>query len=787
MFESLLIPIEAMADLGAVPADKGILFTRALRGVDLVNAGKTPDERTCKDIIKALAIAYVWIEQGRTAQGEIGQVIRELFDYIVAKQEPDIRTIAAIDAEAKPDTVDEERWARHVATVKRARYLLPAYAHHRRRLCGEGDRKVGLLGILRAQRHFHVGGTGNRLSCVFQEKRSARDPALTKGVSRATLTALQVKDAGLKRGNMVLPLQHRLVAILAADVVGYSRLMEADEERTHNSLVGLRLGVVDPQVAADHGRVIKNTGDGFLAIFDSARDAIRCALSMQDAVTKYTAPLPPDSRISFRMAVNQSDIIIEDNDIYGDGVNVAARLQAFAEPGGVVVSSTVAREVDNGLKVDTIDLGDLHLRNLARPVRAFAVCGPGLRPRLLGDPLTGSEARPSIAVLPFRKLQFRPEEAYFADGIVDEIIHALASLEELFVVSRGSTLAYSGEAIDARAVGRELGVRYVLFGSVTRSRGRLRIITELSDTESGAVITSQQYEGALADLFELQDKISVHVIKTIAPHVRERELNRTLRKHPQSLTAYDFVLQALNLLYRMDQESFSRARTLLQEAISHDPTYAPAYTYAAYWYILRVGEIGSTDPAADAAAGAYYASAAIQRNEYDALALAIYGHVQSFLLKDYDKAVLYLDRAIAAGPNSAMAWTMSSATCGYIGDGPTAVRRAEQGVRLSPLDAHTFWHEGILAQAHYVNGDYEQAVVWARRAAGRNESIRFTTRTLIASLAALGRAEEAVKAAQHLMNLHPEFRLGPYARRCPFRNPGPENWIAGLRSAGLPE
>jgi adenylate cyclase len=582
-------------------------------------------------------------------------------------------------------------------------------------------------------------------------------------------------------------LQHRLVAILAADVVGYSRMMEVDEEQTHNSLVRLRSEVVEPHVAAGHGQVIKNTGDGFLAIFDSARDATRCALLLQDAVTEHTARLAPDSRISFRMAVNQSDIIIEDDDIFGDGVNVASRLQAYAEPGGVVVSSTVAQQVDDGLKVDSIDLGELHLRNLARPVRAFALCGPGLRPRLIGDPLTGSEVRPSIAVLPFRKRQSKPDEAYFADGIVDEIIHALASLEELFVISRGSTLAYGGGAIDSRAIGRELGVRYVLFGSVTRSRGRLRIITELSDTESGALISSQQYDGVLADLFELQDQISLHVIKAIAPHVRERELRRTLRKHPQSLTAYDFVLQALDLLYRMDQESFSRARTLLQEAISHDPTYAPANTYAAYWYILRVGEIGSTDPAADAAAGAYYASAAIKQNEYDALALAIYGHVQSYLLKDYDKAVLYLDRALAAGPNSAMAWTMSSATCGFVGDGPTAVTRAERGVRLSPLDTHTFWHEGILAQAHYVNGDYEQAVVWARRAAGRNDSIRFTTRTLIASLAALGRREEAAMAAQHLMKLQPEFRLGPYAKRCPFRNPVLDKWIAGLRSAGLSE
>ncbi|SDR60742.1 TolB amino-terminal domain-containing protein [Rhizobiales bacterium GAS191] len=587
--------------------------------------------------------------------------------------------------------------------------------------------------------------------------------------------------------SVVQTAQHRLVAILAADVVGYTRLMEAQEEYTHISLMRLRLEVLEPGIAADHGHVVKNTGDGFLAIFDSARDAAQCAVALQKAVATRTAKEPPNRRISFRMAVNLSDIIVEEGDIYGDGVNITSRLQAFAEPGGIVVSSAVAQQIGRSLDVGTIDLGSLHLRNLSRPIQAFALHLPGAQPRLVGDLPGGSDARPSIAVLPFRELQGQPEEGYFADGIVDDIIHALAALKELFVISRGSTLAYRNGAFDVRAIGKDLGVRYVLHGSVRRSGGRLRIVTELSDTESGDVISSEQYEGTLADLFELQDQISVHVVKTIAPHVRERELTRSIRKHPQDMTAYDLVLQALDFLYRMDQESFSHARTLLQQAISHDPSYAPAHSYTAYWYVLRVGEIGSSDPEVDAAAGARHAAAAIERNEYDALALAIYGHVQSYLLKDYERARLYLDRAIAAGPSSAMAWTMSSATHGFVCDAVTAIKHGEQGVRLSPLDAHTFWHEGILAQAHYVAGDNEQALVWARRAVGRNESIRFTTRTLIASLAALGKTEEAAQAAQHLLRLQPDFRLGPYGKRCPFREPVLGKWLAGLRSAGLPE
>jgi adenylate cyclase len=260
-----------------------------------------------------------------------------------------------------------------------------------------------------------------------------------------------------------------------------------------------------------------------------------------------------------------------------------------------------------------------------------------------------------------------------------------------------------------------------------------------------------------------------------------------MRKQPQNMTAYDLVLQAIDQLFREDYESFSRARGLLQRAITHDPSYGPAYTYTAYWYILRVGETASPDPHADAAAAMMHASAALTWDRDDPLALAICGHVQSFLLKDYRGALSFLDRAIEAGPNSPMAWTMSSCTRGYVGDGPAAVRHAEQGVRLSPLDRRLFWHEGALAQAHYINGTYEQALEWAQSAFERNASKQFNLRTLIATQAALGRMKEAAETAQHLLRIQPNFRLGPYAQRCPFPPPLLEPWIAHLRSAGIPD
>jgi len=584
--------------------------------------------------------------------------------------------------------------------------------------------------------------------------------------------------------------RRQLAAILAADVVGYTRLMEMHEEDTHVQLMRLRSEILDPGVAERRGRIVKNTGDGFLATFDTARDATNCALSLQAAVAARTSALPADQRISFRMGLNAADIILEKDDVYGDGVNIAARLQTYAPSGGIVVSGAVAEQLDNNcldknFSVNVIDLGDLHLRNIGRPVRVYALHQRMQPAKLLGEAAAGSEPRPSIAVLPFRMNLVSPDETYFADGIVDDIVRGLAALKELFVVSRGSALGYGGRNIDVREIGRQLGVRYILYGSVQRTDNALRIGAELSEAETAEVIFSERYEGDLSDIFAVQDRIALSVVRKIAPQVRERELMRAMRKHPANLTAYDLVLQALNLLYRMDYDSFSAARGLLEQAISHDPNYALAYSCIALWYIFRVGEIGSPDPDADVAAGARYAAQAVERGGDDAFGLAVYGHVQSFLLHDFQKGRTVLERAIAAAPSSAMAWTMASATSGFLGDGALAVNQGEQGVRLSPLDARSFWHEGLLGQAHYVNGDYEQALEWVRSAVSRNDLIRFNQRLLIVILSALGRHEEAGEAARHLMQIQPDFRLSSYVKRCPFRGAALETWLGHLRSAGL--
>lgn len=578
----------------------------------------------------------------------------------------------------------------------------------------------------------------------------------------------------------------KLVAILAADIVGYSRLMEEDEAATVQELKGHQ-AVILPMVSRHGGRVVDTAGDGILAEFSSVINATECAVEIQSTMATRTQAQPESRRMRFRIGINMGDVIHDETRIYGDGVNVASRLQTYAEPGGVVVSGAVAEHIAHLPGVRVVNLGELNLWNISRPIRAFALQMEDVRGRAFGDAPIGAESRPSIAVLPFRRGQSDPDDAYFADGMVDNIIHALAGLKELLVISRGSTLGYGGAKIDVRAIGRELGVRYVMYGSVLRAAGHLRIATELSDAETGAIVLSEEYDSEMSALFTLQDTISTQIVTTIAPHVREHERLRAMRKHPKNLTAYDLVLQALGPLYEMDYESFSRARGLLQQAMAFDPGYAPAYSYAAYWHMFRIGQGWSPDERADITEAARTAAAAIERDPGDALALAIYGHVQSFLLKDYDTAVEYLDRALAAGPSCALAWTMSSATCGYLGQGAIAVLRAEHGLRLSPLDSHVFFHEHILSQAHYINGNYDEAIAWARKAAQHNPRLTSNLRVLAASLVAVGKTGEATEVARQLLAVQPRFGLRAFAVRTPLRGAIRDTFVDRLRAAGLPD
>jgi class 3 adenylate cyclase/TolB-like protein len=586
-----------------------------------------------------------------------------------------------------------------------------------------------------------------------------------------------------------MALTRRRASIFAADVAGYSRMMGVDEEGTHERLKAHLGQLLDPKVLEHGGRVVKNTGDGVLAEFSNAADAVRCAVEVQRGMIDRELGVVDEQRIKFRIGINLGDIIADGDDIFGDDVNIAVRLQAYAEPGDIVVTEKVANLIPELLEpIPRLDLGHLHLKNISAPTRAF-----GLR---IGSVTAGARHLaqksqtpwPSLAVLPFRMLESGPEGSYFADGIVEDIIQGLAGLKELLVISRNSTLRYVGSSVDVRLIGEELGVRYVLNGTVRRSEGRLRITTELSETETGSLVRADRYEGVLRELFTLQDEISARVVATIAPHIREWELRRAQRKHPESMDAYDLVLQGLDLLFRLDHESYSRARGFFQRAILEDPGYARAYAYASHWHLFRVGQGWTPDRRTDAIEAARMAAEAIERDKYDALGLAYHGHALSWLLQQYDPAIVFLDRAIAAGPSCAMAWALNSLTCAYLGDGTTAVSRAERALRLSPLDTHAFYLHNVLGTAHYISGNYEAAVECGRRSTAHNESFIANKRLMIVSLVALGKLAEAQSVAEDLLRRVPDFRVTPYIPQCPWREHAQVAvYIDRLRAAGLPD
>ncbi|MGE0257875.1 MAG: adenylate/guanylate cyclase domain-containing protein [Alphaproteobacteria bacterium] len=579
--------------------------------------------------------------------------------------------------------------------------------------------------------------------------------------------------------------RRRHLAVLFADVVGYSRLSELAEEATYRRLTALRSELLDPSFAAHGGRCVKTYGDGFLAVFDDAGAAVRCAILLQKEMDRREAAISSELRIAFRMGLNFCEVIVEADDIFGEGVNIAARLQAYADPGGIVMPAAICEQIGVRFDVAKIDLGDLHLRNISRPVRAV-----GLRIGTPPEPpaIIAGDKRASLAVLPFRGFPSGlGDDTYFAEGIVEDIVRGLGRLHELFVISHASTRRYAGIAADARAVADELGVRYVLRGSVRRDHGKLRIATELCDALSGAVLHADRYDGDASDLFALQDKIATRIVAAIAPQVRQWELRRVLRKPPDSWDAYDLMLQALDLLYRLDFASFSRARSLLQLAIENDLDYAAPYAYAAQWHIFRISQGWSPDPDADSKEAARLAGLAIGRDQLDPLALALHGHALSWFFKEYDGALVFLDRAINAGPSCAMAWTMNSLTHSYIGDGATAVARAEHALLLSPYDPHAFYYHTCLTIAHYTNGTFEEAVANGYRAVAQCPRFCAAMRILIVSLVALGRLAEARQVAGKLLDVQPNFGVEAYRPVCPFRDAEMAGLMADrLIIAGLP-
>src|SRR6516225_4360662 len=477
--------------------------------------------------------------------------------------------------------------------------------------------------------------------------------------------------------------ERRLAAILAADVAGYSRLMGNDEEGTLAALKACRRELIDPKLAERRGRIVKTTGDGALVEFASAVDAARCAIEIQRAMAERNTAVPEDRRIEFRIGINVGDVIIDEGDIYGDGVNIAARIEPLAEPGAICLSDNAYAQIKSKLPIDAADLGEQQLKNIAQPVRVYRVRADGggaARPTL------SLPERPSVAVLPFQNMSGDPEQDYFADGMVDDIITGLSRIKWLFVIARNSTFTYKGRAVDVKQVGRELGVRYVLEGSVRKSGDRVRIVGQLIDTATGAHVWAERYDRKSDDIFALQDEITLSVVGAIEPKLRLAEIERVKRKRSDSLDAYDLVLHAQPDVYSRIPERVTKALLLLERALTLDPSYALAYAYAAechHTLFLRGGmhEENRT-------ASIRHAEAAMAHGPDDASALAFAGFVIGMDKHDRAAAFAAFEAALAVSPSSALTYILGSVIFAWAGEAERAIEWAERGLRLSPFDLY---------------------------------------------------------------------------------------------------
>jgi TolB-like protein len=579
--------------------------------------------------------------------------------------------------------------------------------------------------------------------------------------------------------------QRRLAAILAADMAGYSRLTGLDEEGTIARLRALRRELIDPTVAEHRGRIVKTTGDGLLIEFGSVVDAVRCAVEVQRGMTTRNTDVPADRRIEFRVGIHLGDVVVEGGDLLGDGVNVAARLETVAEPGGICMSEDAYRQVRDKVPSTFIDSGGQQFKNISRPVRVYRLAADlsATIPSRAAPPLPD---KPSIAVLPFQNMSGDPEQEYFADGVVEEIITALSRFRNLFVIARNSSFTYKGRAVDVKQVGRELGVRYVLEGSVRKAGSRVRITGQLIDTATGAHLWADRVDGALEDIFDLQDRVTANVVGAIAPKLEQAEIERVRRKPTDSLDAYDFHLRGMASLYQWSREPSEAALRLFYRAIELDPDFALGYGMAARCQLWRRANGWWTDQIEESAETVRFARRAVELGKDDADALAAGAFALAVVARDLDAGASYIDRALAINPNLATAWHFSSWIRLTLGEPELALEHEQRAMRLSPVDPLMGQMQVVIAVAHFCAGRFGEASSWAERAVRDLPTWRLGLAIAAASNALAGRLEAARAAASRLRQMDPTLRISRVNDLYPFRRPDDvARWAEGLRQAGL--
>ena len=579
--------------------------------------------------------------------------------------------------------------------------------------------------------------------------------------------------------------ERRLAAILAVDVAGYSSLMGADEEGTLAAMRAVRRELGDPKIREHRGRIVKTTGDGLLVEFASVVDAVRCAVEVQHEMIARNTGVPAERRLEFRMGINVGDIIIEDGDIFGDGVNIAARLEALAEPGGICLSASAYDQVRDRLDIAFADLGEKQVKNIVRPVRVYSIGQRSRDPQAaeaqaaqaMSAPPPVSE-KPSIAVLPFQNISGDPEQEYFADGMVEDITTALSRIPWLFVIARNSSFTYKGQAVDVKQVSRELGVRYVLEGSVRKAGNRIRITGQLIDAVTGAHLWADRFDGSPEDVFELQDKVASSVAGIIEPALQAAETARSANRPTNDLTAYDLYLRAYAMILSSTRQ-VAEALRLLEQAIARDPRYGPALAWAALCYFRLVGDGRSEDPAADRLKGTDFARRALEVAGDDPNILANVALALAYFGEDIGAMMALVDRALALNPSFARGWNISSSLRNWAGQPDIAIEHMETSLRLSPRARVGTSLVGI-GSAHFVSRRFDQAVPILLRAIQEDPSHPLAYRYLAACYAHMGRLDDAREVITRLRTVTslviPDLS---YLRNTEYR----ELFLSGLRLA----
>jgi adenylate cyclase len=586
----------------------------------------------------------------------------------------------------------------------------------------------------------------------------------------------------------------RLERRLAADAAGYSRLMGADEVGTLDALKAHRREVIDPAIVSHRGRIVKTTGDGMLVEFASAVDAVTCAMAIQEKMAERNDGLTP--KITFRIGINIGDIIIDGDDIFGDGVNIAARVENECEPGGVCLSGSAYEQVRGKTAFTFDDVGERLLKNIDRPVRLYATRMTANSDKAPADiktpaPLLKSLSlsdRPSIAVLPFQNMSGDPEQEYFADGMVEDIITALSRFKTLFVIARNSSFTYKGKAVDIKQVGRELGVHYVLEGSVRKAGERLRITSQLIDAATGAHLWANKFDGSLADVFDLQDEISEKVVSSIAPALEIAEIDRANRKPTELLHSYDLFLRGMALLYQSsDAAMHDQAHDAFKRAAELDQEYAAAHVMVGWSNLRYQAYTGIKLPSARLEEAFRSAETARTLAEDDAFVQARAGHVLVYLGHKYDLGLSLVERAVTLNANLAPAWYSRGAVSLMCEKAGEAITSFDHMMRLSPRDPLlvTAWY--MTGWAHFTNQDYAEGVVAADKAMQRVPDAH-SLAAFAANAIRAGKVTEARRAAERLLQFRPDFRASHAHYLFPVRSLTVRDTIqAALRDAGIPD